>query len=91
MSEDVLYRVHRQTFNPTLQMIAGIYNETLIMIEDMCLLMANKVLSCFGIIAPNRHDILNYELKREKQYDIEALAETVRINVLQLNQQQRIA
>lgn len=45
MSEDVLHRVRRQTLNPTLQMTAEIYNETLIMIEDMCLLMANKVLS----------------------------------------------
>ncbi|CAH1114855.1 unnamed protein product [Psylliodes chrysocephalus] len=92
MSEDVLHRVRRQTLNPTLQMTEEIYNETLIMIEDMCLLMANKVLSCLGMTAPNRHmhDALNYELQRE-QYDIEALAETVRTNVPHLNQQQRIA
>ncbi|GBP48677.1 ATP-dependent DNA helicase pif1 [Eumeta japonica] len=63
------------------------------MIEDMCLLIANKVLSCLGMTAPNRHmhDALNHELQREQQYDIEALAETVRTNVPQLNQQQRIA
>ncbi|XP_053968806.1 uncharacterized protein LOC128870231 [Anastrepha ludens] len=93
MSEDVLHRVRRQTLNPTLQMTEEIYNDTLIMIEDMCLLMANKVLSCLGMTAPNRHmhDALNHELQREHQYDIEALAETVRTNVPQLNQQQRIA
>lgn len=93
MSEDVLHRVRRQTLNPTLQMTAEIYNETLIMIEDMCSLMANKVLSCLGMTAPNRHmhDALNHELQREQQYDTEALAETVRTNVPQLNQQQRIA
>lgn len=77
MSEDVLHRVRRQTLNP-------------IMIEDMCLLMANKVLSCLGMTAPNRHmhNAFNHELQREKQYDTEALAETVRTNVPQLNQQQ---
>lgn len=93
MSEDVLHRVRRQTLNPTLQMTEEIYNDTLIMIEHMCLLMANKVLSCLGMTAPNRHmhDALNHELQREHQYDIEALAETVRTNVPQLNQQQRIA
>lgn len=93
MSEDVLHRVRRQTLNPTLQMTTEIYNETLIMIEDICLLMANKVLACLGMTAPNRHMhyALNHELQREQQYDTEALAETVRTNVPQLNQQQRIA
>lgn len=93
MSEDVLHRMRCQTLIPTLQMTAEIYNETLIMIEDMCLLMANKVLSCLGMTAPNRHmhDAFNHELQREQQYDTEALAETVRTNVPLLNQQQRIA
>lgn len=37
------------------------------------------------------HDALNHELQREQQYDIDALAETVRTNVSQLNQQQKNA
>ncbi|XP_018332474.1 uncharacterized protein LOC108741978 [Agrilus planipennis] len=47
----------------------------------------------FGNDTPNRcmHDALNHELQREQQYDIEALAETVRTNVPKLNRQQRIA
>lgn len=50
-------------------MTAEIYNETLIVIEDMCLLMANKVLSCLGMTAPNRymHAALNHDLQREQQ------------------------
>ena len=69
MSEDVLHCVRCQTLNPTLQMTAEIYNEALIMIEDMCLLMANKVLSCLGRISPNRpmHDTFNHALDREQQ------------------------
>lgn len=35
MSEDVLHRVRCQTLNHTLQITAEIYNETLIMIEDV--------------------------------------------------------
>lgn len=43
MSEDFLHLVRRQTSNPTLQMTAEMHNKALIMIEDMCLLMANKI------------------------------------------------
>lgn len=64
MSEDVLNRVRYQTFNLKQQMTAEIYNETLIMIEVMCLLMANKVLSFLGMVAPNcdMRDTLSHEL-----------------------------
>lgn len=68
MSEDVLHSVRCQILNPTLQITTEIYNQTLIMIEDMCLLMANKVLLSLGIIAPNRpvRDVFNHELQREQ-------------------------
>lgn len=39
MSEDILHRMRCQTSNPTLQITEEIYNVTLIMIEDMCLLV----------------------------------------------------
>ena len=66
-----------QTLNPTLQMTAEINNDTLIMIEDMCSLMTNLVLSSLGITAPNHlmRDAFNHELQREKQYDTEELTE----------------
>lgn len=93
MSEDVLHRVRCETLNPTLEITAEIYNDTLIIIEDMCLLMANKVLSCLGLTAPNRamQDALNHELQRELQYDTQAMTEAVRTTVPQLNEEQRIA
>jgi hypothetical protein len=49
------------------------------MIEDMCLLVANKVLLSLGMTAPSRcmHDALIHELQKEQQYDIEVLAEIV--------------
>lgn len=58
MSEDVLYRVRRQTLNPTLQMTAEIHNETLIMIEDMCLLMTNETLP---IVQCTMHLTMSYK------------------------------
>ena len=91
-SEDVLHHVRCHILNPTLQITAEIYNDTLIIIEDTCLLMANKILSCLGMTSTNRpmRDAFNHELQREKQYDSEALAEIVRKNVSQLNQEQWI-
>lgn len=82
MSKDVLHRVRRQTSNHTLQMTPEIYNEALIMIENMCLLMAKKLLSALCMTSPNlpMHGAFNHELQREQQYDTEALAEEVRTN-----------
>ena len=58
----------------------------------MCLMLTNKGLIQFGI-TPNRqmHDVFNQELRRETQYDSEALKETVLKNVPLLNEQQKNA
>ncbi|XP_026475891.1 uncharacterized protein LOC113381100 [Ctenocephalides felis] len=92
MSNDILYSARCQTFNPVLQITAEIYNKTLIMIEDMCLLIANKVLLYLGLTAPNRcvRYAFNHELRREPKYDIETLTEIVRTAVPKLNDHQRI-
>ncbi|KAJ8889746.1 hypothetical protein PR048_009247, partial [Dryococelus australis] len=67
------------------------FNEALISIEDMCLIMSNKVLSQLGMAGPNRpmHDAFNQELQCENMYDLESLRESVRINLPLLNQQQK--
>lgn len=56
----------------------------------MGLLMADKVV--FGPTSVHRsmQDAFNHELQREQQYDTEALTETVRTTVPQLNERQRI-
>ena len=66
ISGDVLRRVPCQTLDHTLQMTAEIYIETLIIIEDIYLLMANKVLSCLSTAAIDRpiRDTFKYELQR---------------------------
>lgn len=93
MSDDILYQMRTRTSNPDLQLSDEIHNEALILIEDMCLMISNKVLPQLGMTAPNRpmHDAFNQELKREKQYDCDALKESVRTNVPLLNRQQKHA
>ncbi|GBP93805.1 hypothetical protein EVAR_59348_1 [Eumeta japonica] len=64
--EDILHRLRIQTNNPDIQITDEIYNEGLILIEDQCLTIANKLLIEVGMIAPNRsmHDSFNQELNR---------------------------
>ncbi|GBP44359.1 ATP-dependent DNA helicase pif1 [Eumeta japonica] len=88
--EDILHRLRIQTNNPDIQITDEIYNEGLILIEDQCLTIANKLLIEVGMIAPNRsmHDSFNQELNRELQYNVDTLQEFVRNNVPLLNEQQ---
>ncbi|XP_026482511.1 uncharacterized protein LOC113389708 [Ctenocephalides felis] len=87
----ILHRLRIQTNNPDIQITDKIYNEGLILIENQCLTIANKLLIEVGMIAPNRsmHDAFNQELNRELQYNVDTLQEFVRINVPLLNEQQK--
>ncbi len=89
--EDILHRLRIRTNNPHMQITDEIYNEGLILIEDQCLTIANKLLIEVGMIAPNRsmHDAFNQELNRELQYNVDTLQEFVRNNVPLLNEQQK--
>lgn len=91
MAEDILHQMRLRTSNEDLQMNEEIHNEALILIEDMCLMIANKRLVQLGMTTPNRpmHDAFNQELRRETQYDSEALKETVKRKIPLLNQQQK--
>ncbi|XP_044592333.1 uncharacterized protein LOC123270358 [Cotesia glomerata] len=92
-AEDILHRVRTMTANYELEFNEEIYNETLILIEDLCLLMSGKTLRDLGMSAPNRlmHDAFNREFEREHQYDRDALSQLVRTTVSLLNQQQKTA
>lgn len=56
-------------------------------------MLTTKTLIQLGMTTPNRqmHDTFNYELRRETQYDSDALRETIQRNVPLLNQQQKYA
>ncbi|XP_073821586.1 uncharacterized protein [Musca autumnalis] len=91
MCEDILNRMRRSTFNPNYPMSSEIHNEALIMIEDICLAIANKALSQLGMVSPNRpmHNLLNRDLQREHNFDFNELGAFVESNLPKLNAQQR--
>ncbi|CAH2224923.1 jg5073, partial [Pararge aegeria aegeria] len=91
MCDDILYQIRNRMGNPNIQISEEIYNEALISIEDMCLIMSNKLLIQLGLTAPNRpmHDAYNQELHREKLYDLNALKELIQTNLPLLNEQQK--
>ncbi|EFN61253.1 Uncharacterized ATP-dependent helicase YHR031C, partial [Camponotus floridanus] len=93
MAEDILHRVRSITANPELEICSEIYNEVLICLEDLCVMMSGKMLNELGMPAPNRpmHDAFNREFERERQYDTNALSQSVQNKVPLLNQQQKTA
>jgi hypothetical protein len=61
MTEDFLIRMRQHTGNSDLIITLEMYNEALIVVEDMCLTIANKALVQLGMISPNRpmHDFFD--------------------------------
>ncbi|GFR20599.1 ATP-dependent DNA helicase [Trichonephila clavata] len=86
MSEDILHRMRRINDNLNIQFISNLYNEALILIEDVCLTIANKSLTELGMIAPNRYgnDIFDRDIQRETHFDVNELQTFVRINLSKL-------
>ena len=68
------------------------YNEALIAIEDLCIIIANLPLSHFGMHSPNQNasDLINTELNRELQYNTVEMAAFFARNVPLMNEEQRI-
>ncbi|VDM93522.1 unnamed protein product, partial [Onchocerca ochengi] len=68
-----------------------IYNEALIMIEDLCLQIANKVLNQLGMPSRNRSAAASFdlELHREQNYNIADLSSYVQSNIPKLTFEQR--
>ena len=68
MSEDILYQKQLETSDMTFDFTSEIYNYTLVIIEDLCLHMANKPLQDLGMPSPNRIAAVStsVELDREQ-------------------------
>ncbi|GFW18545.1 ATP-dependent DNA helicase [Trichonephila clavipes] len=93
MSEDILHRLRAENQNPDIQFTPNVYNEALILIEDICLTIANKALVQLGMPASNRpaNNLFDRDLQRETHYDSDELGKFVRTNLPQLILEQRIA
>ncbi|GFW07512.1 ATP-dependent DNA helicase [Trichonephila clavipes] len=93
MSEDILHRLRAANQNPDIQFTPNVYNEALILIEDICLTIANKALVQLEMPASNRpaNNLFDRDLQRETHYDSDELGTFVRTNLPQLSLEQRIA
>jgi ATP-dependent DNA helicase PIF1 len=91
MSEDILHRIRVSSGNPDLEANEEMYNQALLLIEDMCYLMCGSLLVKLGMPTPDRgmNDAFNRELEREREYDRNSLNQSVRTNVPLLNPQQK--
>lgn len=91
MAEDILIRMRHHTRNPDLLITLETYNEALIIIENMCLTIANKALAQLGMATPNRemHDLFDRELQREQEFNSNDLRLFVQSNITKLNIQQK--
>lgn len=93
MAEDILIRLQHRSMDPELVDTLEIYNEALILIEDICLMIANKALGQLCMIAPNRpmYDLFQRELQREQLFECDELRAFMQTHIPQLNVQQKNA
>ncbi|GBM81802.1 hypothetical protein AVEN_145968-1 [Araneus ventricosus] len=91
MAKDILHRVRLENGNMVMEFIEGIYNETLIYIEDKCLTIANKVLIQLGMPAPTRAATASFDvdLRREQSYNTSDLQSYVQSNHPKLTREQK--
>lgn len=75
----------------TMEFTEGIYNETLINIEDKCLAIANKVVSQLGMPVPTRAVTASFDvdLRREQSYNTADLQSYVHTNIPKLTLEQK--
>jgi hypothetical protein len=83
MAEDTFRRIRKDNSNMNMDFTAEIYNEALIMIEDLCLEIANKGLNQLGMPSLNRSAAASFdvELRREHNYNMGDLLLYVQSNI----------
>ncbi|KIH68828.1 hypothetical protein ANCDUO_00835 [Ancylostoma duodenale] len=91
LSEDIL-REHRRV-NPEVNFCTEIFNQALILLEDKCISISSKTLSDLGLHAPSRTgaELVQSEVLRERNYDVEELENLVQFNEPLLVPDQRLA
>ncbi|XP_036339810.1 uncharacterized protein LOC118749148 [Rhagoletis pomonella] len=92
MTDDILHRIRTRCNDLTITFSDAMYNEALIAIEDLCVVIANLPLSQFGMRSPNRSgsDLINVEMNRELEYNTAEMAAIVTRNVPLLTHEQKI-
>ena len=93
MTEDILHRIRRTNQCPNVDFTSEMYNEALVLIEDLYILISNLPLSQYGMLSPDRPaaDLVNTDLQREKQYnDVDLATIIVNNEPLQTSDQKNI-
>ncbi|GBL99197.1 hypothetical protein AVEN_140665-1 [Araneus ventricosus] len=92
-SGDNFHQKQRENPDKDLQYVPQIYKETLILLEYKCLSICGKALNQFGLPVPTRqaHNILDRDLLRATNYDINILQHMVETNKPRQTQDQRTA
>jgi len=75
MSDDILRQARRTNPNVEIQFSDDIFNEALILLEDRCISINNKILCQLGLPAPtrDRNNVHDRDLVRERQYNSDEL------------------
>ncbi|XP_044575246.1 uncharacterized protein LOC123259048 [Cotesia glomerata] len=91
MTDDILHQHRTRCNDLAITFSDDMYNEALIAIEDLCIIIANLPLSHFGMNSPNRGatDLMNTEMNHEMQYNTVETAAIVTRNVPLMNEEQR--
>ena len=91
MTEDILHRVKQTNQCLNMDFTPEMYNEALVLIEDLCVSISNLPLNHFGMPSPDRPatDLVNSDLQREKQFNNHDLATVVANNELLLTDEQK--
>ncbi|XP_055924693.1 uncharacterized protein LOC129956776 [Argiope bruennichi] len=68
MTEDILHRIRQTDQCQNIDYTPQMYNEALVLIEDLCVLISNLPLNHYGMPSPDRPatDLGNTDLQREK-------------------------
>ncbi|XP_039483119.1 uncharacterized protein LOC120446291 isoform X2 [Drosophila santomea] len=92
MTEDILHRMRQTNQCQNIDYTPEMYNEALVFIEDLCVLISNLPLNHYGMPSPNRPatDLVNTDLQREKQYDHGSLATIIMNSEPLLTAEQKI-
>lgn len=91
LSQDILNRMRRQNPDLELQFNDLIWNEALILLEDLSLSISGKELAFYSMPSPTRDpiDVSNAEILRERTYPRAELIDFVEQNTPLLNEQQK--
>uniref|UniRef100_A0A8R1XWJ1 ATP-dependent DNA helicase n=1 Tax=Onchocerca volvulus TaxID=6282 RepID=A0A8R1XWJ1_ONCVO len=91
MVKHEVHRIRKENSNMNMDFTAEIYNEALIMIENLYLQIANKVLNQLGMPSPNRSVAASFdvELRREQSYNTADLFSYVQSHIPKLTFEQK--